>query len=172
MNNHVPFLDLVTPHVNEEEALLNVCREALRTGRFIGGPMVEEFEQLVRRVLRREVLRGRRERHRCAPVRADRGRGPAEGHRRHGPQYLHCDDGGDLPGRRLSDVHRHRSADLQHGPEAPAGVPERAVHDRSEDRRDRAPQDRTPGIRRDTGAPVRADGGHGRDPSNWPNGIG
>ena len=45
MNNHVPFLDLVTPHVDEEEEFLSVCREALRTGRFIGGPMVEEFER-------------------------------------------------------------------------------------------------------------------------------
>ena len=45
MNNHVPFLDLVTPHINDEEALLSVCREALRTGRFIGGPAVEEFER-------------------------------------------------------------------------------------------------------------------------------
>jgi dTDP-4-amino-4,6-dideoxygalactose transaminase len=44
MNNHVPFLDLVTPHIDEEEEFLNVCREALHTGRFIGGPMVEEFE--------------------------------------------------------------------------------------------------------------------------------
>jgi dTDP-4-amino-4,6-dideoxygalactose transaminase len=45
MNKHVPFLDLITPHLVDEEAMLNVCREALRTGRFIGGPMVEEFEQ-------------------------------------------------------------------------------------------------------------------------------
>jgi len=45
MNNHVPFLDLINPHVDDEEALLGICREALRTGRFIGGPMVEDFEQ-------------------------------------------------------------------------------------------------------------------------------
>jgi dTDP-4-amino-4,6-dideoxygalactose transaminase len=45
MNSHVPFLDLVTPHLDDEQALLDICREALRTGRFIGGPMVEEFEQ-------------------------------------------------------------------------------------------------------------------------------
>ena len=45
MNNHVPFLDLVTPHINEEEAFLSVCRETLRSGRMIGGPMVEDFEQ-------------------------------------------------------------------------------------------------------------------------------
>ena len=45
MNNHVPFLDLITPQLEDEEALLGVCREALHTGRFIGGPMVEEFEK-------------------------------------------------------------------------------------------------------------------------------
>jgi dTDP-4-amino-4,6-dideoxygalactose transaminase len=45
MNSRVQFLDLITPHLEDEEALLGVCREALRTGRFIGGPMVEDFEQ-------------------------------------------------------------------------------------------------------------------------------
>jgi dTDP-4-amino-4,6-dideoxygalactose transaminase len=45
MNNNVPFLDLISPHIEDEETLLGVCREALRTGKFIGGPMVEEFEQ-------------------------------------------------------------------------------------------------------------------------------
>jgi len=44
MNNHVPFLDLVTPHIEDEEELIGICREALKTGRFIGGPMVEDFE--------------------------------------------------------------------------------------------------------------------------------
>lgn len=45
MNNHVPFLDLVAPHRELEEMYITVLRDALRTGRFIGGPMVEEFER-------------------------------------------------------------------------------------------------------------------------------
>ncbi len=45
MNSFVPFVDLVSPHVEHEEELIGVCRDALRTGRFIGGAMVEEFEQ-------------------------------------------------------------------------------------------------------------------------------
>lgn len=40
----VPFLDLVTPHVELEEELLEVVREALRTARFIGGPQLEGLE--------------------------------------------------------------------------------------------------------------------------------
>ncbi|MGB6689377.1 MAG: DegT/DnrJ/EryC1/StrS family aminotransferase [Terracidiphilus sp.] len=40
----IPFLDLVTPHVELEEELTSVFRRALRTAGFIGGPMVEEFE--------------------------------------------------------------------------------------------------------------------------------
>lgn len=40
----VPFLDLITPHVELEEELVQVVRTALRHGRFIGGPMVEQFE--------------------------------------------------------------------------------------------------------------------------------
>ena len=46
MNNteHVPFLDLVIPHVELEQELTGVFRRALYTAGFIGGPMVEEFE--------------------------------------------------------------------------------------------------------------------------------
>ena len=44
-NSPVPFLDLVTPHLDLEEELVAVFREAVRTGRFIGGSMVDEFEK-------------------------------------------------------------------------------------------------------------------------------
>jgi dTDP-4-amino-4,6-dideoxygalactose transaminase len=43
--NSIPFLDLVTPHVELEQELTGVFRQALRTAGFIGGPMVEEFEK-------------------------------------------------------------------------------------------------------------------------------
>ena len=42
--NSIPFLDLVTPHLELEEELTGVFRRALHTAGFIGGPMVEEFE--------------------------------------------------------------------------------------------------------------------------------
>ena len=45
MTNSVPFLDLITPHLELEEELVDVFRDALRTGRFIGGPNVEGFEK-------------------------------------------------------------------------------------------------------------------------------
>lgn len=41
---NIPFLDLVTPHVELEQELTGVFRRALYTAGFIGGPMVEEFE--------------------------------------------------------------------------------------------------------------------------------
>ena len=41
----IPFLDLVTPHVELEHELTAVFQKALRTAGFIGGPMVEEFEK-------------------------------------------------------------------------------------------------------------------------------
>jgi dTDP-4-amino-4,6-dideoxygalactose transaminase len=41
----VPFLDLVTPHLELEEELLAIVKEAFRTAGFIGGPMVEGFER-------------------------------------------------------------------------------------------------------------------------------
>lgn len=43
--NAVPFLDLVTPHVELEKELTEVFQRTLRTAGFIGGPMVEEFEK-------------------------------------------------------------------------------------------------------------------------------
>jgi dTDP-4-amino-4,6-dideoxygalactose transaminase len=41
----IPFLDLVTPHVELKEALCEVFQSALRTASFIGGPMVQRFEE-------------------------------------------------------------------------------------------------------------------------------
>jgi dTDP-4-amino-4,6-dideoxygalactose transaminase len=41
----VPFLDLITPHLELEEELVSVFQTALRSAAFIGGPMVEGFEQ-------------------------------------------------------------------------------------------------------------------------------
>ena len=41
----IPFLDLVTPHVELEQELTKVFQQTLRTAGFIGGPMVEDFEK-------------------------------------------------------------------------------------------------------------------------------
>ena len=43
--SNIPFLDLITPHKEIEEELVAVFRDALNTGRFIGGPAVEGFEK-------------------------------------------------------------------------------------------------------------------------------
>lgn len=44
-NLPVPFLDLVTPHVELQEELVLGFRKALHSAAFIGGPLVEQFEQ-------------------------------------------------------------------------------------------------------------------------------
>lgn len=41
----IPFLDLVTPHLELEEELIWVFRGVLETAGFIGGPLVEDFER-------------------------------------------------------------------------------------------------------------------------------
>src|SRR5271156_4745836 len=41
----VPFVDLVTPHLEMRDELVGVLDEALRTGGYIGGPVLEEFER-------------------------------------------------------------------------------------------------------------------------------
>jgi dTDP-4-amino-4,6-dideoxygalactose transaminase len=42
--NQIPFLDIITPHQELEDQFIEVLRSALKSGRFIGGPMVEDFE--------------------------------------------------------------------------------------------------------------------------------
>jgi len=41
----IPFLDLITPHVQLEKELTDVFLQTIRTAGFIGGPMVEGFEK-------------------------------------------------------------------------------------------------------------------------------
>lgn len=41
----IPFLDLITPHRELKEELLEVFNDVLMSGRFIGGPVVENFEK-------------------------------------------------------------------------------------------------------------------------------
>jgi dTDP-4-amino-4,6-dideoxygalactose transaminase len=45
VSNDIPFLDLITPHVQLEEELTTVFHRTLRSAAFIGGPMVEDFEK-------------------------------------------------------------------------------------------------------------------------------
>ena len=44
-SNSIPFLDLITPHVELEEELAAVFHQVMRTAGFIGGPLVEGFEK-------------------------------------------------------------------------------------------------------------------------------
>ena len=41
----IPFLDLVTPHVDMEQELVEAFRQCLRTASFVGGSRVQEFEK-------------------------------------------------------------------------------------------------------------------------------
>jgi dTDP-4-amino-4,6-dideoxygalactose transaminase len=47
MNNNttIPFLDLITPHIELQTELTKIFRKVLTTASFIGGPMVENFEK-------------------------------------------------------------------------------------------------------------------------------
>jgi dTDP-4-amino-4,6-dideoxygalactose transaminase len=42
---NIPFLDLITPHVELEKELTAVFQQVIRSAGFIGGPMVENFEK-------------------------------------------------------------------------------------------------------------------------------
>jgi dTDP-4-amino-4,6-dideoxygalactose transaminase len=41
----IPFLDLITPHLELEDELLQVLKDGIRSAAFIGGPAVEAFEK-------------------------------------------------------------------------------------------------------------------------------
>jgi dTDP-4-amino-4,6-dideoxygalactose transaminase len=41
----IPFVDLVTPHVELQDQLLDAAKRVLTSGMFIGGPNVEQFER-------------------------------------------------------------------------------------------------------------------------------
>src|SRR5271154_6000463 len=43
-NEKIPFLDLVTPHKELEQELTSVFQKVISTAGFVGGPMVENFE--------------------------------------------------------------------------------------------------------------------------------
>jgi dTDP-4-amino-4,6-dideoxygalactose transaminase len=43
-HDFIPFLDLLTPHRDLEEKLVDAFREAVRSAQFVGGPQVESFE--------------------------------------------------------------------------------------------------------------------------------
>lgn len=45
MNNKVPFLDLITPHLELEGELISVVRDVLRSASFVGGIDVQNFEE-------------------------------------------------------------------------------------------------------------------------------
>src|SRR5271167_3839846 len=45
VSKSIPFLDLVAPHMELEQELTGVLRQALLTAGFIGGPMVADFEK-------------------------------------------------------------------------------------------------------------------------------
>ena len=42
--SNIPFLDLITPHVELEQELTSVFQQVIRSAGFIGGAMVENFE--------------------------------------------------------------------------------------------------------------------------------
>jgi len=44
-SQNIPFLDLVTPHVELEPELTAVFQQVIRSAAFVGGPMVENFEK-------------------------------------------------------------------------------------------------------------------------------
>jgi len=45
MRTNVPFLDLITPHIEMEEELVETFRGALRAAAFVGGKAVQDFER-------------------------------------------------------------------------------------------------------------------------------
>jgi dTDP-4-amino-4,6-dideoxygalactose transaminase len=71
----IPFLDLVTVHRALQEEFVEVLKAALNSAGFIGGPMVQGFEQDFAQFCESRF---------CVGV---------------GSEYVHCHDRSDFPGR-------------------------------------------------------------------------
>ena len=68
-STHIPFLDLVSPHLEMEEELVTVFRTALHTAAFIGGKAVQDFENAFAEFCEVEPLCRCGQRDRCAAFR-------------------------------------------------------------------------------------------------------
>ena len=115
MPNSIPFLDLVTPHVELEQELTAVFHKALRTAGFIGGPMVEDFEKAFAAFCDASSFGRRQQRNRCFAIRPDGKRSEARRRCGHRAAHLHRHHRSDFASRRVARVCGHRRADLQHG---------------------------------------------------------
>ena len=127
LNGHIPFVDLVTPHQELEDELVAVFRSALGTAGFIGGPMVDGFEQRVCTILRNEFLRRGQQRNGCPAVRADGGRRGAPKHRDHRAEHVHRNGRSDFASRRSAGFCGRRSCDLHDGSGEIAALPRNAM---------------------------------------------
>ena len=97
--NSIPFLDLVTPHVELEQELTEVFRKALRTAGFIGGPMVEEFEKAFATFCDDRLFGRDQQRHRRSALCPDGQRSEARRRRGHRAAHLHRHHRSDFAGR-------------------------------------------------------------------------
>ena len=98
----VPFLDLVTPHLELENELVSVFRRGLRTAGFVGGPMVEEFEKAFADFCDASYCIGREQRHGCVAFCPDGCRRAARRRGCHRSQYVYRHHRGDLAGRGIA----------------------------------------------------------------------
>ena len=124
----IPFLDLVTPHVELEQELTAVFQKALRTAGFIGGAMVENFERGICNILPDGTCGCGQQRHGRFAVRAGCRRGQDRRCRDHRPAHIYRDHGSHFTGWGATRICRHRRAHLQHGPRQTAHLPGRAMH--------------------------------------------
>ena len=164
-NNGIPFLDLVTPHAELREELCQVFNAALDTAGFIGGPMVQGFEEDFAKYCDAAHCVGVNsgtDALRFALIAAGIGRR----RRRHGSQHVHRDHGSHFPGRRADpefvDIDRSH---IQHGSGKAPGVSreQSATFDSDDWKLDRTGSGKTGGGHC-SGPPVRPDGRHGPDP--------
>ena len=108
VSGSIPFLDLVTPHVELEAELTTVFQQALRTAGFIGGPMVEDFERSFAAFCNTEYSVASLQRNRCAAPCSDGVRRTFRGRRSDRAAHLHRHHRGDFASWSSPGVRRHR----------------------------------------------------------------
>ena len=158
----IPFLDLITPHRALEEELVSAFRQGLRTAGFVGGPIVEKFEDAFALFCDADhaiaVSSGTDAlRFAIDGVRSRTGRCGVDG-----TEHVHCHDGGHFAGPRDPGVCRHRRAHLQHVGAYAGTLSGKAVRPEQAGKAHQ-PAEREAGYSDGAGPSLRADGRHGRD---------
>ena len=166
----IPFLDLVTPHVELEEELTTLFRQCFAHCGFHWWSDGGELREGICRVLRNAPCNRSKQRHGCTAIRDHRKRSAGRRCCADSAEYFHCHNRGDFTGACNSGVCRCRRAHVQHVGRDAATLPAKEMRSRQVGPAHQSAQRARRYCDRPC-APLRTDGRHGSRFSNSPSSM-